>query len=251
MNNYNIQSLKYYFGEAQLKRKTISWIESYSPRFSDEKLSFLFSKCFEESPSLFEINGNSKEALESLMIAYYHNEAFVKAFFISELKKQKAVSFFELPIKNSRVDICSINGHSIAYEIKTMYDSTKRLVKQLNDYLTAFEFVYVICPDERVEEISQLLPDCVGIYTYDDLAFAPKFMVAREAKISSLLDRHAQIEVMRKKEKPKNISLLSDDKINALFKTILKNRFKNRWDWFCTNYKQFNKLDYQYHFNNY
>ena len=107
--------------------------------------------------------------MEALMVHYYHNEAFIKAMFIKELKKQKSVSFFELPIKDSRIDLCSINGHSVAYEIKTKYDTLKRLNKQVNDYLSAFEYVYVVCSSDKTGLVQSTVPNCVGIYGNHDV----------------------------------------------------------------------------------
>lgn len=245
-----VKSLKYYYGEKELKNKSIKWIESYLPWLSDDSLCSIFNEIFGENANLFNINGNSKKTIESLMINYYHNEAFVKSAFITELKKHKAVSFFELPVSDSRIDLCSINGNSIAYEIKTKYDSTKRLLKQVDDYLKAFEYVYVICPLCKVEEIVKTVPSIVGIYVYDDALVNTKFFIYRNAQISVSLDRNVQVSILRKSEKPSNINSLSDEDINLIFKHALKKRYKYKWDSLCKNYKQINKLDYQYYFNN-
>ena len=244
-----VRSLKYYYGEKELEQKSIRWIESYSPWLSDDSLCSIFNDVFGESASLFNINGNSKKTIESLMINYYHNEAYIKSAFMMELKKHKAVSFFELPVSDSRIDLCSINGNSIAYEIKTKYDTTKRLLKQVTDYSKAFEYVYVICPTCKVDEIINLVPDNVGVYVYDDELTNVKFEIYREAKISNSINRDVQTSVLHKDEKPSNLDSLSDDDVNLIFKSVLKRRYKNKWNSLCKNYKQINKLDYQYYFN--
>lgn len=245
-----VRSLKYYYGEKELEKKSIKWIESYLPWLSDESLCSLFDDIFGESAILFNINGNCKKTIESLMVNYYHNEAYIKSAFISELKKHKAVSFFELPVCNSRVDLCSINGNSIAYEIKTKYDTTKRLSRQVADYSKAFEYVYVICPICKVDEIIKVVPDYVGVYVYDDELTRIRFEIYREAQISHYIDSRVQINILRKCERPGNLKSLSNDEINLIFKTALKKRYKNKWNLLCKNYKQINKLDYQYYFNN-
>lgn len=245
-----VKSLKYFYGEKELARKSIKWIESYLPWLSDDSLCANFNEIFGESASLFNINGNSKKTLESLMIDYYHNEAFIKSAFVSELKKHKAVSFFELPVSNSRIDLCSINGNSVAYEIKTKYDTTKRLLKQVTDYSKAFEYVYVICPSWKINEIINVIPNGVGIYVYNDDRTNVKFDIYREAKISNSICRDVQTSILRTHEKPNNLNLLSDDDVNIIFKKALKKRYKDKWDSLCRNYKQINKLDFQYYFNN-
>jgi len=246
-----LKSLKYFFGENELKKKTRAWIDSYSPYLSDENLCSLFTKNFDESPTLFEIQGNARWVMESLMINYYHNEAFIKSAFISELRSHNSISFFELPVGNSRTDLCSINGNSIAYEIKTIADTTKRLEKQMDDYMKAFEYVYVICPYEKLNDVQRIVPIDVGIYLYDDKVSKPVFIKIKEAKLSTQLDRDTQISVLRKNEKPIFVEKMSNQEVNSLFKKALKARYKNRWNWFCENLKQFNRLDYQYHFNNF
>lgn len=245
-----ISSIESYFGKSKLKILTISWINRYSSSFSDEELCRLFEQTFDESPSYFEMEGHAKEVAEQLMISYYHNEAFIKANFIEYLKNKKTLSFFELPVGNSRVDICSINGFSCAYEIKTKYDSLRRLDKQLNDYLDVFEHVYVICPLEKKEDLLASIPECVGLYVYDDSVDNPVFEIVKEAKISSHLSAHAQFLILRKSEREKISCLLNDNKlVNEYFKNCLKIRYKRKWNIFCRHPKYLNRLDYQFYFN--
>ena len=78
-----------------------------------------------------------------LLNNYYRNDFFVRySFFNSVLSKKQAVSFFELPLNDSRADVVSVNGKSTAFEIKTDYDSFDRLLKQITDYSSVFEYVH-------------------------------------------------------------------------------------------------------------
>jgi hypothetical protein len=45
----------------------------------------------------------------------------------------------EFPVSNSIVDVAVFNGTSTAYEIKTEYDSERRLSTQTRDYLKVFD----------------------------------------------------------------------------------------------------------------
>jgi hypothetical protein len=45
----------------------------------------------------------------------------------------------EFPVSNSIVDVAVFNGTSTAYEIKTEYDSERRLSTQPRDYLKVFD----------------------------------------------------------------------------------------------------------------
>ncbi len=147
----SFNSLKTYFGEKKLRLLSAQWLDKYTPFSSDEQLCDLFEDVFGESASYFEINGNAKAVAEKLMLEFYHNEAFIKSSIINLLKRENNVTFFEMPLLDSRIDVCSINGHSCAYEIKTSYDTIRRLKKQVNDYLKAFELVYVVCPIEKTK----------------------------------------------------------------------------------------------------
>lgn len=102
------------------------------------------------------------------MMQKYLNENAIKSSFINKvlLRGKSHVSIFELNVGSSRVYSCKINGTSIAYEIKTDLDNFNRLDKQLNDYLQAFEEVYVICSNNRVNKVKAIILEEVGIYAY-------------------------------------------------------------------------------------
>lgn len=69
----------------------------------------------------------------------------------------------ELPIGRSIVDVAVANGTSTAYEIKTEYDSAKRLRSQASDYLLAFDRVYVVTHPDHVERYDRELDPRVGL----------------------------------------------------------------------------------------
>lgn len=69
----------------------------------------------------------------------------------------------ELPIGRSIVDVAVFNGTSTAYEIKTEFDSPKRLETQTKDYLDVFDRVYVVTHQDKVEPIEKLLNPRVGL----------------------------------------------------------------------------------------
>ncbi len=247
---FSFLSLQQYYNKKELESLSASWIDLYSSFFDDKELCNLFEKVFNEKASYFQINGCAKDVAEQLMVNYYHNEAFIKSELINRLKKTSAISFFELPVNNSRVDVCSINGHSCAYEIKTKYDSLKRLEKQLSDYLSAFEYVYVVCPLEKMNSVALLLPDCVGLYVYDNSKSKILFKLVKKAKKSIYINPLVQFSVLRQSEREMVRGALNNPhKMNKHFKDCLKNRYKNKWDSFCEHQKDLNRLDYQHFFS--
>lgn len=98
-------------------------------------------------------------------MGYYPNEATIKANFIDKVLfplNPANISIFELPIGNSRVDMCKVNGHSAAYEIKTDLDTFDRLEGQLSDYFDVFETVYVVTSEKRWQELPSYVPMPAG-----------------------------------------------------------------------------------------
>ena len=246
----SFKSLKLYFGDDKLKCLSARWLDKYASYLSDEQLCNLFEEVFGESASYFEIRGNAKSIAEKLMMEFYHNEAFVKSSIINLLKKQNNVTFFEMPLLDSRIDVCSINGHSCAYEIKTNYDTLKRLKKQTEDYLKVFEMVYIVCPTEKIEDVSNLVPDCVGILFYNNKNNSGDLSVFRDARRSMFLDSKIQFGLLHKNEKKRAIDIAYDaPKVNEYFKLCLKNRYCKKWRYFKKVCNTITRLDYQYCFS--
>lgn len=71
----------------------------------------------------------------------------------------------ELPVGRSIVDLAVFNGTSTAYEIKTEFDSDKRLASQASSYLKAFEQVYVVCHADMVNRCVRAASSDVGVLT--------------------------------------------------------------------------------------
>lgn len=69
----------------------------------------------------------------------------------------------ELHVGKSIVDIAIFNGTSTAYEIKTEYDTPRRLQTQTPDYLKAFDKVYVVTHPNLSEKYAEIVPDKVGV----------------------------------------------------------------------------------------
>lgn len=213
-----------------------------------------------------EVNPEGANALDfrrffnQLLLHYCHNEAYIKSTFIKkELLQGKHVTIFELPVGDSRADLCKINGHSICYEIKTDYDTTKRLQKQLRDYSTVFEYVYVISSEKRSSKILPLLPEHVGLYVYCDNTRNVSYHKLKEATLSPFLSSKKQLSCLSQSElqriagskaKKKDIIqlLLKKDgsEINLVFKQAIKERYSKKWLSFSDHINDYRELDYQF-----
>ena len=177
--------------------------------------------------------------ITSILKSAYRNDYFIRySFFNDVLLKKKAVSFFELPLGDSRADVVSVNGKSSAFEIKTDYDSLDRLIKQLADYSKAFEYVYVLCSDKRAKAVAELIPDYCGIYSYKSSG-RMSFKLLRPATLSPNLNSCTMIDLMLKKEmtfyfgttdKKNTLSSNSFEHINKCFKEAVTKRFAGKME---------------------
>lgn len=215
-------------------------------------------------------NQNIRTLYNEIINKYYHNEITIKSNFINNilLKSNNHVTFFEFNLENSRADLCKINGHSIAFEIKTDLDNFSRLKKQISDYSEVFENVYVICSKANVFNILGIIPFYCGIYSYNITKNGKyKFKKEKEALTSLNLNRLKQLKLLTKKELINNFSKLnfSDNKevmidyiltnysskyINTIFKRSVKNKYKNNWEFLKQNHTKIYEIDYQWFFKN-
>lgn len=69
----------------------------------------------------------------------------------------------EIAVGRSIVDAAVFNGTSTAYEIKTEFDSHRRLSTQTQDYLRAFDRVYVVTHPPLAERYEALVDRRIGI----------------------------------------------------------------------------------------
>lgn len=74
----------------------------------------------------------------------------------------------ELGVAGSIVDAAVFNGTSTAYEIKTEYDSHRRLSTQTPDYLRAFDRVYIVTHPDMAERYASLVDERVGILSLSE-----------------------------------------------------------------------------------
>lgn len=212
---------------------------------------------------------NTRKLFNDNILKYYPNEITIKSSFVNKvlLKNNNHTSIFELNSGNSRVDLCKINGQSIAFEIKTDLDNFNRLNKQLNDYFRIFEKVFVICSTKNINNIIKLIPNECGIYSYH-ITKTGKYIFnkEREALFPSQINSKNQLLLFTKTELNNffNINNLLNKKdminyvlanynkeyINKAFKENFKNKYKKNWEFLSNNYSNILEIDYQWFFKN-
>ena len=99
----------------------------------------------------------------------YRCEYVFKNEIISQLRKHYAsrqtLVVNEFRVGNSIVDLAFFNGESRAYEIKTGYDSPRRLEGQMNDYKRVFDRCYIVVEQGEVEDWIEY-DDSMGIIAF-------------------------------------------------------------------------------------
>lgn len=258
--------------DIELRETAKQLYELYSTVLSESKLASILQTALGDFTPAFDSKYATRKAINDLVMSHYPNEATIKANFIDRVLYPLSpanISIFELPIGSSRVDMCKVNGHSAAYEIKTDLDTFDRLEGQLSDYFDVFETVYVVTSEKRWRELPDYVPDACGIYSYsqDEKDGSYHFKAQRKAIKSSNLDSEKQLMVMPKRalcetfgvdgkgmSKPaivqKCLAENSQGKLNRLFKAYLKQRYGAYWEHFCKVKPQIFGIDYEWFYRN-
>lgn len=92
----------------------------------------------------------------------YKNDLASKIIFGRHSPKTAGLQI-EIPIGRSIVDVAVANGTTTAYEIKTEFDTSRRLNSQTTDYLKAFDQVYVVTHPAHVTRFEKELDPRVGV----------------------------------------------------------------------------------------
>ncbi|MDC3411856.1 sce7726 family protein [Aquibacillus sp. 3ASR75-11] len=208
----------------------------------------------------------ANEAANELIMTYVPAEKTIKYNFIKNfVDKEDEVTFFEMYTDSSRVDLCRVNGKSIAYEIKTEIDGLTKLPKQLNDYSKLFEYIYVITDEKHIKKVLDIVPFHCGVIKYrflkGECIFSYKKAALKspdicpEAQIRNLSSR--DIELILKKQqinaipskKNERINLLLElyqsKKINSLFKWRLQSKYAQQWDFVKNHFQEIYPIDIQ------
>lgn len=78
---------------------------------------------------------------------------------------RNTVYFSEFRAGNSIADMVMFNGESKAFEIKTEYDTPRRLDIQMGDYKRLFDKCYIVIPETKLSEYKDIVESLTGIIT--------------------------------------------------------------------------------------
>ena len=95
---------------------------------------------------------------------YVYKNELIKHLF-SKYGTRNSLYFSEFRVGNSIADMVMFNGESKAFEIKTEYDTPRRLDKQMEDYKLFFDKCYIVIPENELDDYCAIVESTTGIIT--------------------------------------------------------------------------------------
>lgn len=129
----------------------------------------LVKRTFRSSGNLANLLNAAWDALcEQYRCEYIYKNSLASKMVFYRHRPHTAAFFSEFSVGKSIADIVVVNGTTTAYEVKTQYDSGRRLTTQTADYLRVFDRVYVVAHDSLSCRILPALDTRVGLISVDD-----------------------------------------------------------------------------------
>lgn len=100
---------------------------------------------------------------KSYKCEYVFKNEIINQVLLKKYGRENTIAFNEFRVGNSIVDFAIMNGESIAFEIKTDFDSPRRLRKQMNDYKSVFNKSYIVVTSENRAFYENIIEPEVGI----------------------------------------------------------------------------------------
>lgn len=157
---------------------------------------------------------------------YVYKNAIIKKILLGKHTLNTAYMINEFRVGNSKADCVIFNGTSTVYEIKSEFDTFTRLETQVNDYKKAFEFVYVVAPNESIEKLNNFLTDdSIGIKRLNKNNTISNIREAKSNKVN--FDKEIIFDILQKTEYTEivkkyydNIPDMPNTKIYTYFKKL-------------------------------
>ncbi len=199
------------------------------------------------------------EKLNEVLMENYRGECVIKYNLFERNRDNRDITgAFEINVNDSRLDFLTIGQHSTSYEIKSGLDSLAKLQKQCSDYLKVFEYNYVVVDSCHLAKALPMLPECYGIWLINDMGHAT-WQKIRESSLNTNIDSASQISLLTKRELIRHfpqargirddiLQQYSVESINEGFKTALRQRYSERWNFIVGNHAAIFPIDIQFFF---
>lgn len=108
----------------------------------------------------------------------------------------------ELQICNgaARIDVAAINGALHGYEIKSESDTLIRLPNQIQQYNKVFDYIYIVCAENQINEAYKIIPQWWGIYLVTNYKETAKLHLLRNAEKNTQINSFALLQFLNKDE---------------------------------------------------
>ncbi|MDR6740998.1 hypothetical protein J2X56_003022 [Herbaspirillum sp. 1173] len=133
-----------------------------------------------------------------------------------------AALHIELPVGRSIVDAAVFNGTSTAYEIKTQFDSPRRLLSQTGDYLKVFDKVFVVSHPSQALAYQEVVAPTVGILALNQKG---QLTVVRDAcsNRANIVPRYV-FKCLRRAEYVAAIQALTNERVSEYPSALIEAR---------------------------
>ncbi|MFI3297435.1 MAG: sce7726 family protein [bacterium] len=131
---------------------------------------------------------------------YLYKNTIINELLIKQHGTKNTIAINEFRTGDAIVDIALFNGISRAFEIKTEYDSDKRLALQLSNYCKIFHECYIVIPENLLPKYIGVVEENIGI----DLLYRErgllKIKTYRQALTNTTVDPEIMIKSLRVNE---------------------------------------------------
>ena len=131
---------------------------------------------------------------------YVYKNEIINKLLIKSCRTKDSVVINEFRVKDAIVDLALFNGESKAFEIKTEYDSPKRLAHQMEMYSKLFQRCYVVVPSEHFREYERSVRKDVGIFIMKMENGRIRLEKEREALLNCNMDANVLMRTVRTAE---------------------------------------------------
>ena len=108
------------------------------------------------------------------------------------------------------------NGESKVFEIKTEYDSPRRLDRQMGDYKGVFDKCYLVVPESKVGDYLQVVEEETGIIVMAYGSDGMELREWREARQNEAFNSYAMLSCLRACEYERMAENLGHDLMSVL-----------------------------------
>lgn len=194
--------------------------------------------------------------INDVLLYNYKGEYELKYILSKLFFNKNLIAAFEMRVNKSRADFLTVNGVSKSFEIKSGLDNLSKLQKQSSDYSLVFDYNYIVIDYKHYKKAVELIPEKFGIWCFSN----GKRQIQRNAILNTSIDPEMQLKLLTKKELNNYFSeedgqieqilkFKSSDEINYQFKNILKERYRNRWEFLVKHQNDILPIDIQFFFN--